>query len=357
MLQELDKIESIGKDIDKLINIDISGRGIIDKLYAASYKKNATSLTMSAARKLKESLKPGDVVLIATGFPVFAWLSEGLVETDGPIGAAVLSAALDVGPKAIPIVVTEERLMKYVGAACAGTGLIVTDSDRAKKSKPRPLGHAVGLEKFPTERDAAEKVAENLFDKLEPKAIISVEMPSPNKKGVCHYCTGNDIPPDAVARIDILVAKAEEEGVASIGIGDGGNEIGMGLIEDTVRKHVPFGDRCKCPCGEGIAATVRNDILVTASISNWGAYAISACLSTLFGNPACIPRGTDLIRMFRNCADSGAVDGITGYCRPLEDGIPIRTSLGILSLLRTIVESRTSGLFSTVFEKYDMNTH
>jgi thiamine pyrophosphate-dependent acetolactate synthase large subunit-like protein len=74
-----------------------------------------------------------------------------------------------------------------------------------------------------------------------------------------------------------------KEGVLTVGIGDGGNEIGMGNIYDTVRKVVPYGDQCKCPAKCGIADSTLVDVTVVATVSNWGAYGIEACLAALSG--------------------------------------------------------------------------
>ena len=50
-----------------------------------------------------------------------------------------------------------------------------------------------------------------------------------------------------------------------IGIGDGGNEIGMGKIpHETIVKNIPNGDLIHC--------RVPTDHLIVAGVSNWGVY-------------------------------------------------------------------------------------
>jgi hypothetical protein len=62
----------------------------------------------------------------------------------------------------------------------------------------------------------------------------------------------------------------------TIGIGDGGNEIGMGKIpRKTISRNIPNGDR--------IACRVATDFLIVAGISNWGAYALAAGVRYLRG--------------------------------------------------------------------------
>src|SRR5207237_6442479 len=61
---------------------------------------------------------------------------------------------------------------------------------------------------------------------------------------------------------------------ARIGVGDGGNEIGMGkLPTGLIARTVPNGERIACitPC----------DHLVVAGVSNWGAYGLMAALAGL----------------------------------------------------------------------------
>ena len=57
--------------------------------------------------------------------------------------------------------------------------------------------------------------------------------------------------------------------MTTIGIGDGGNEIGMGkLPAGLIAQHVPNGAQ--------IACVTSCDHLVVAGVSNWGAYGLAA---------------------------------------------------------------------------------
>src|SRR5205809_7828029 len=59
----------------------------------------------------------------------------------------------------------------------------------------------------------------------------------------------------------------------TIGIGDGGNEIGMGVVRARLRRLGPLATR--------IASVVGVDHLVVAGVSNWGGYGVVASLSRL----------------------------------------------------------------------------
>jgi hypothetical protein len=76
-------------------------------------------------------------------------------------------------------------------------------------------------------------------------------------------------PHTAPAHLLIESVAAQGPPVTTIGIGDGGNEIGMGKLPwDTIRRNIPNGDR--------IACRVPTDHLIVAGVSNWGAYALAA---------------------------------------------------------------------------------
>ena len=106
-------------------------------------------------------------------------------------------------------------------------------------------------------------------------------------------------------------------GRTTIGIGDGGNEIGMGKLPwSTIRKNVPHG-------GE-VACRVPTDYLIVAGVSNWGAYALATGIRLLRG-AAADPELYDVNRereLLRLMVDAGPlVDGVTGERTLTVDGL------------------------------------
>ena len=69
----------------------------------------------------------------------------------------------------------------------------------------------------------------------------------------------------------------KKKDIITIGIGDGGNEVGMGKVYDDVLKYVPFGDV--------IASTISCDYLISCGVSNWGGFAVAVGLSVLSNCP------------------------------------------------------------------------
>lgn len=143
--------------------------------------------------------------------------------------------------------------------------------------------------------------------------IVYVERPGPAVDGT--YRSMRGVPISGVAPLEHLGMLT---GAYVIGIGDGGNEVGMGklpvgLIETTV------------DAGDQIASITSCDALVVAAISNWGACALAACILALgaVGRPT---RREVLNPELHYAAlvsalRAGAVDGVTGDSTESVDGM------------------------------------
>jgi hypothetical protein len=85
-----DFLDIIGETIDRLLTLDIAGRGVIGKLYEAARAVHKSPLCLLAAKKLTERVKPHDIVFIATGMIIYPFQHLGIGENDGPVGGAAL---------------------------------------------------------------------------------------------------------------------------------------------------------------------------------------------------------------------------------------------------------------------------
>jgi D-glutamate cyclase len=326
--------EILGENIDRLCTVEIrrrqGQRGFVSRLYAAAKARmGERSLTHTAAETLLNRTRGGSYVFITAGAGGPPELPKG--EIDGMLGGAVLARALSFGLGAKPVLVAEQRYRDPFIAATQAAGLPVLDADLVENRR-----YGAILEPLPDEeRDAREAVAD-LFRKYEPSAVIAVEKPAPNEKGVFHTMSGI-ADPGEISFAWLLVDEAKSRGIPSIGVGDGGNEIGMGLIKDTVREILQYGKKCQCPCQSGIASIVSTDVLVVANISNWGAYGIAASLACLHGDVNTLPSPSVLRLMFEDCARAGALDGSTSQQILADDGVPLETHEEVLSILRSIV--------------------
>ena len=340
-------IESIGQSVDQLITVDF-GYGVIQELNAAARRLYGGAVpALVAAEKLRERVHPGDVVVIATGctYPGFELV---VGEPDGPMGAASLARALALGLKAKPIVVTEECLVDGVRAAIRGAGLnLLTLEHLCRLSAD--LNRSATVLGFPVDDDLAVREATRMFDELAPAAVVAIEKLGPNQRGVYHMVKGHDSSAFQ-AKAARLFDVARERGALRIGVGDRGNEIGMGAIAETVKRLLPYGARCQCPCGAGVADATDVDVVVPGTCSNWGAYGIAACLAALVDDPTILHDARAEARMLRGCIDAGLADGISILCEPAVDGIDEDVHVALVTTLNAIVRApvaHAKSVFST----------
>jgi hypothetical protein len=239
----------------------------------------------------------------------------------------------------VPIFLIEKQLLPAMRATARSAGFSVLPPDQAIVAcdSEAPI-HAASVLEFPSGTAKAIAESERLISTYQPSAVIAIEKGSANRKGIIHNARGQDTTA-SMAKVDELVREARRAGIPSIGVGDGGNEIGMGMIADAIRQHIPYGDRCSCPCGGGIAPLEATDVLVTASVSNWGAYGIAACLAVMKSQPHALHSEQMELRTLREAADAGLIDGNTGYVDPGADGIPATTHAAIITLLTQLVSN------------------
>ena len=219
-------------------------------------------------------LKKGNV-LIATGFYV-----KGHAETDGPPGAYFLARALN---------------------ACGFHAVVVTDS------LCEGLFREIPVEVLPFEVCESQCVA--LIEAYDPKALISVERCGVNARGEYANMHGESIAAHT-AKLDPLFAEGRRRNIPTIGIGDGGNEIGMGNFRDVIERELSL-----CPC------VTEVNYPVIATVSNWGGYSLCACLENLTGR-AVMPEGSEVQAYLEEITAHGCVDGMTGQHTPTVDGFP-----------------------------------
>ena len=254
-------------------------------------------------------------------------------ETDGPLGALFLARALT--PLGIKVVLATDSFCATaleVGLAAAGlrkavplvvlpsveqTGpMSLTDYWNAFLERSGPLTHLIALE-----RVGPSHTPESL--QAQPETSIAdiqqflAELPAEHHDR-CHTMRGRDITASmSPAHRLFEIAGQKERGIVTIGIGDGGNEIGMGKIPWAVlRRNIPNGGLVAC--------RVPTDHLIVCGVSNWGAYGLGAGVRLLRGASG----ETDLFDLDREEAlleimvEKGPlVDGVSGLPTVSVDGL------------------------------------
>ncbi|MCY4365314.1 MAG: DUF4392 domain-containing protein [Chloroflexi bacterium] len=247
---------------------------------------------------------PGRVAII-TGFYI---LTAGQHETDGPPGALAIGNALQ---------------------ALGNDVTYVTDVHTAPMMRGW-LGNTGRVVEFPIAGDEDSRAAAgDLINELQPDLLIAIERCGRNASDVYLNMLSRDIT-EHTARLDYLF----ELGVPSVGIGDGGNEIGMGNVVEHIPPVATLPD-------EPAITTV--DRLLIASVSNWGGYGLVAALSLLSGRNL-LPSVEDESRLITMMVDEGAVDGGSGLNRYYVDNFTLEENGELLELLHQKVNDGLAGL-------------
>jgi hypothetical protein len=323
-------VEYMGEGIDRLITLDVRARGVVYNLYNTARRLVDEPLALTAARRTVEALKDGGTAIITTGFIV---LPQKAQETDGPLGAAALAKSLSVAFNITPIIIVEKQSKEIMASTLYALEMDAKMSEGEFKSEARNSALVLG---FPLEVKEAVEEAKRILDGYKPSLVLAIEKAGRNSKGEYHTMRGINIS-SFHAKIEPLFEKARNQSILTIGIGDGGNEVGMGNIRGAVEKFVPKARACQCPCKGGIAAESKVDMLVVASISNWGAYGIEACMSALTGKPEALHTPEEERRMLEYSLNAGAVDGVTGKSEFSVDGVPMKVHSSMITMLEGFI--------------------
>jgi hypothetical protein len=228
-------------------------------------------------------------VLIGTGFPVV-----DTFETDGPVGAIALYNAFEA-LGAEPVIVCGPPL----------------SDELADQYRVHPL--KVGP------HESQDQEALTALKELEPELIVSIERPGQAADGKYYNMRGEDISPRA-ACFDSFFHHAT---CPTIAIGDGGNEIGMGNIQEALKD-----------LDIQAAATGCNE-LVIADVSNWAALGLIAMLDWLTGQE--LLNKIDSLGVLKFLSERGSVDGVTRENTLTEDGLPAQDGIDLIDRLQALV--------------------
>jgi hypothetical protein len=154
---------------------------------------------------------------------------------------------------------------------------VITDAPCAKAAwaVTKVLPGRVRLEVVDVDDESVRTLRDRLEAAGEPLThLIAIERCSLGSDGRPHREHGWDIGDDT-APLDLLFQDAGWTATwETIGIGDGGNEIGMGrLPRDIIEADIPNGAL--------VGATTSTDHLIVAGVANWGAYALLAAVARL----------------------------------------------------------------------------
>lgn len=323
-------LEYICEGIDRLVTLDLKGRCNIYSTHDAANKIAGMPAVRLAAQRITSAMEGGGTALITTGFRI---PPKNIQETDGPPGAAALARILGLLFNANTLMVTEEASIGMLTVALKAIGVRLV---AAEKLGSVGVKNSVAVMGFPIEPKDAEREAKRILGEYKPSLVLAIEKAGRNSKGEYHTWRGVNISAQH-AKVEPLIEEARNRRILTVGIGDTGNEVGMGNIKETVEKSVPYANNCQCPCGGGTAAESKVDVLVAAAISNWGAYGIEACLAYLAGRPDALHDSRLEESMLKKMVDAGSIDGITGLNEFSVDNVPGALHMAVVDMLNELI--------------------
>ncbi|HKK90023.1 MAG TPA: DUF4392 domain-containing protein [Desulfobacteraceae bacterium] len=231
------------------------------------------------------SLATGKHIIVTTGFYIPA---AKAIETDGPPGAIVMALALmGMGKKVTFLIDPRDGIILRRGLDAVGCTANLLELDNrtelsAGTTLPRDTTH-----------------------------FIAVERPGRARNGCLYNSRGCDLSSWMVP-LDDLFIDARSRGIVTLGMGDGGNELGLGRVSAAVDWFM--GNKSPFSC------ITPADFTICAGVSNWGGYATAALLSIMAGIPL-LPEPRQLEDLLSAITTAGAVDGITNQNTPSVDGL------------------------------------
>ena len=257
-------------DIEKIIlQDDTRGMSSLYERINKGFIERSTDLLLSTKGK----------IFICSGFYI---LNSKSPETDGPPGAISLGKTLEALDNDVYFV-----------------------TDKYSKSIFEGMSERNKVLEFPiASHSESNKIANDLIKKYNPQLVVSIERAGLSIDGKYRNFRGVDFS-DYNAKVDYLFEQLPN----SIGIGDGGNEIGMGNYKKEISDLGIYSN-------PSVITTTEN---IIASTSNWGAYGLIAGISKKIGKNF-LPSVEEGKTMIEQTVELGAVEGMSGESKPWVDG-------------------------------------
>jgi hypothetical protein len=328
------KGQVVAETIENFMSLDLTGVGMIGKLYAALQERQVGPACMVAAELIVDRVRRhGGPVVIATGFPEGA----GVPETDGPVGAALIARALFLGLGIETVILTDDDWLTMMEGTCRGAGLAPLPFPADGVIRPIGFIRPVYIRATPKDAEGCRKITDAILDATRPSLVISIERPGANENGLYHGLGGRPLD-GMVADYDQFFRRAKSEKVPFIAIGDGGNELGMGVVAAKLKTFSPKALDCGIPGRGGVAAATAADHLIVSNVSNWGATGLIAALSAYLVKPSVFHDGALERRCIEQCVSFGGVDGMFMGPEPAVDGISGIEWEGLVNALRNTLD-------------------
>ncbi len=344
--------------LEGLVHRDPGGRGL------ASFRAAGSSLDVGQLRAAADHLAlHATSVGIVTGFCAVAG-NHVAAETDGPPGALFLARALtalgiDVSlitdSYALPLLkvgcelwnLSPTILVEFPSEEGSPNSTVRARNDRLADvrteswvdeflatGRGQHLSHLIAIERAGPSH-TLESIAAQPRSGPAPSERFATEVPAAHRD-VCHSMRGDSINGYTAKTHRLFECVGERKmPITTIGIGDGGNEIGMGVFAwELIVEAIGRGPASR------IACRIATDFTLLAGVSNWAAYAL-ALATVRLREANNLGRGWDA-RQERALIEAivrqtEAVDGVTLRHEPTVDGLELDVCLAPLVEMRKLL--------------------
>jgi D-glutamate cyclase len=260
---------------------------------------------LAAAHSIVAASRPSVVVLTGAFIP---WGSPAAPETDGPPGAVLLAAGLRELGISVRLL-TDDSCKPVVAAAARAANLDI------------PVDVCNG---------AAHELDTALanYRTAHVTHVVAVERMGQAADGTVRNFRGEDVTEHTAVLTPLF---AGTETWTTIGIGDRGNEIGMGDVPvDIVTLAVPHGREIHC--------VTTCDHLIVSGVSNWGALGLLLSVGLLWNGPSRVALDYASVEWHQTlldaCLDAGAIDGTLGRAAESVDGVGVPQHNQVITRMR-----------------------
>lgn len=321
---------------------DLAGRGLLRE-GLNDWRERGVSSLAETARSLHGRLAgpaPARVAII-TGFFI-PGANPPAAETDGPPGAVLLADLLRAFGAECRLVTDSHCAASLAiamrAADLAPDTLTVVDAVDAEPDWLDSQSTVIAIERVGPSHTSASLAAQTRrgpvptdeFERLVPQS----------HRDRCHNMRG-DLIDTWTAPLWRLIESTRRRGGLTIGIGDGGNELGMGRIPwEDLQQRLSGSQAGWVPC------RVATDFLLLAGVSNWGGFALGAALCAFQNDLGPLARWTsDRHRrlLHEMVAEGPAVDGVSRRQEPTVDGLPLDVHLALFEEMQAAVRAGERG--------------
>lgn len=355
--------------LDELVRRDPSARGL------ASYRDDdGEPIPSDLEDAALDLVAEGTRVLLVTGFAITT--PDGpRAETDGPLGAIFLAGMLracgievDIATDSLAAAMVRAGLqaVTIADSESADIGLIEVDESFEFEDYEAIVGggysHLIAIERVGPNHTAESIAAQDeaQLDEFE-RVVADVDRdtcrnmrgdPIDDHTPPLHWLFEFDFTPDddepndeecdeveegtSSDDVEVESSTGADETLAmtlptTIGIADGGNEIGCGRIAwSTLRKAVKTGPAALTAC------RIPTDYLILSGISNWGAYGLGAAVAALAGKQDSLRAWTSdrEAAILQAIVAAGGVDGMSKRAESSVDGLALEPYLATFDEIR-----------------------